>query len=606
MPRRPRPTAPPHDGAFVVKLDPPALGELPIAAREPNGLPVVKGKPRRQPPPLTGRPYYDTRSASPPPRREASSRSPPRRRPPTPPPPSRPTTPPRHAAAAADDAAWGDNIKPQELGEADPRAVEAAQVLWPPVDFVWPPDGVSLALPHSLLWDDCGRTVSASAGSARRFAQRRHLASLASTASSTAAPGGSASDSGSESSDDGGILDLRHWVRAPAPSLLLLLPPFHETNSSARPPPQALTDDDLEAVGASNAAAGTSLLLASCLGVTDAGVARLGRWPKLTALDVSFVGAGAVGDAALVGLAGAAPKLRSVDVRGSDVGARGVGALTAGCKHLAALRLARCPRVGDDALLAVRAGMVKFAALTWLDLAGCRHFGDDALLVVLKDGGKLKKVQLSEAVQVTDLALIGLRRADRASASMALAYLDLSGLPRLLDSTFTFVAEGCKRLTTLSIARCGLRVRDHGFERLARCAARLTALDISECRVLTSESVAAVLAEAPRLRRLVADGCTGLDGGAVVAAAQHCPDLEVLSVCGVPRVDDAALKAVGAMCEALLELAADAEMNIADVSRKTRIPRYGDAGICAVARGCHALRALSVAGAVRVSDVALR
>lgn len=98
------------------------------------------------------------------------------------------------------------------------------------------------------------------------------------------------------------------------------------------------------------------------------------------------------------------------------------------------------------------------------------------------------------------------------------------------------------RLTSLSVSGA-CRLSDVGLRPLISSAPALRSINLSQCSLLTSESLF-ILAESLRslLKELYLDECQGIDAALILPALVELEHLEVLSVAGIHTVCDEFVK----------------------------------------------------------------
>lgn len=179
------------------------------------------------------------------------------------------------------------------------------------------------------------------------------------------------------------------------------------------------------------------------------------------------------------------------------------------CASLSALSVAMCPRVNDDALIALAASIDAPAAG-----GGLRGGGS---------GSRLRELVLDECSAISDAGLLALAGRLRGR----LAALSLRRCSKLSDASLVAAAEGggLARLCINGLHQAGPATLDA----LGRCcAAQLRELDVSFCPGLTEGSLGRLVERCGELRLRVY-GCSQLTGRLL-----HGHGNDALRVAGVP------------------------------------------------------------------------
>jgi F-box and leucine-rich repeat protein 2/20 len=233
-------------------------------------------------------------------------------------------------------------------------------------------------------------------------------------------------------------------------------------------------------------------------------------------------------------------------------------ALVTGCPHLLSLVLKVCSTITDDGLSAVCSSCLKLQSI---DLYYCSLISDRGIMS-LSNCQELRKINLKQCRRVTDYGMAALSSGCRnlqimnlsdmggfsapSVASIAahchqLQHLELCRYFHLLDSS---IAQ-CLHLETLVL--CGSAVTDGCLEGLSTGCPALTALNISNCYLLTDGAVAALLKGSYQLRSLdlslcdITDACLG-----TLSAGFSFRRLEELSLNGCHRLTDRGMEMMAA------------------------------------------------------------
>ncbi|KAF0718126.1 hypothetical protein As57867_001887, partial [Aphanomyces stellatus] len=251
-----------------------------------------------------------------------------------------------------------------------------------------------------------------------------------------------------------------------------------------------------------------------------------------------------------------------------------------------------------------------------LDFRRCRHVTDSGVsdIANTKLGGMTTSLSssLTREAEMT-LRFFGIGQCLHVKAmaffafetSRSLAHLETLEMATLdVDETsFSWLATGCPRLTRLNLANC-VKLNDFCLLLLAKCRA-LRWLNLKGCALVTPVGMTHVLPqpfgqETLGLRNLLVDGarnddddagasplaylnlknCIRVDDTGLAVLAQTCLDLETLNLRGVPHVTDAGCR------------------NPVFYGR----PDVGDDGLRALSKLCRQLVTLDLAGAPRVTS----
>ncbi|OQR94172.1 hypothetical protein ACHHYP_01625 [Achlya hypogyna] len=274
---------------------------------------------------------------------------------------------------------------------------------------------------------------------------------------------------------------------------------------------RALTDDALVALGRYCPALET-LVVAGCSAVTDAGVSQL--------VQVAPIAHELSADYAKELPMTRCTRLRHLDVTGCvHVTAASLAVVAACCPELRGLVVSGLPRAIDAAAATALARLCRH----WRDFVGAgllvavdeqRFFGAPQL-----GGRALRALFLESSLVHINLHKSHVRPADLAQA-----------LQGLRDARFVQLHLGALVTDDVALA-------------LARAAGRLTHLNVSRSRQLSTAALSALVAAAPRLKVLDAQHCEHVDDALFAALVAGCPRLSQLSLAGNPHVTDAGLRA---------------------------------------------------------------
>eukprot|EP00899_Mesostigma_viride_P011755 jgi/Mesvir1/20580/Mv14821-RA.1 len=261
--------------------------------------------------------------------------------------------------------------------------------------------------------------------------------------------------------------------------------------------------------------------------------------------------------------------------------------------ELETLDVSNC-KIDDDGIMSIAESCPK---LRQLSASNCPHVTDESLTSLAQHCRQLVAVDIAKT-RVTDAGVTVLVRSVGASLCSLV-------LPRrVTDASVSLIADHCPHLRTLVLQE-GRRVTSASVKRIAAGCPRLERLDVP-ClafdevyegfgiplgEALSKEDISALVVGCPGLRRLNLSR-TGLSDASVRTIAEHCPRLEHLDVSDCEGVSDAGIRAVAVGCRDLRHLAVAGCL------------RIKDAAIRLVAQQCPRLQALVITRTV-VGDVGL-
>lgn len=266
-----------------------------------------------------------------------------------------------------------------------------------------------------------------------------------------------------------------------------------------------------------------SLIITSCLGVTDAGLEAVGKGcPNLKQFCLHKCAF--VSDNGLVAFAKAAGSLESLQVeechRISQFGLFGV-LLNCGTK-LKAISLVYCLGIKD-----FNVGLPVVSpcqSLRSLSIRNCPGFGNANLAVLGKLCPQLQHVDFTGLEGITDAGLLPLLE----SCEAGLSKVNLSGCVNLTDKVVSSMAE------------------QHGWT--------LEILNLEGCKEISDASLAAIAENCPLLSDLDVSRCAVTDFGIAALARANQLSLQILSVSGCSLISDKSLPAFAKIGQTLLGL----------------------------------------------------
>nr|SVE94211.1 EOG090X05GA [Simocephalus serrulatus] len=294
-----------------------------------------------------------------------------------------------------------------------------------------------------------------------------------------------------------------------------------------------------------------SLDLSGCFNVTDIGIAHAltADLPTLKRLNLSLCKQ--ITDSSLSRLSQHCRQLQELDLGGCcNVTNAGLLLIAWGLKSLKSLNLRSCWHVSDLGIASL-AGLGSDAegnlALEHLGLQDCQKLTDDALMHVSLGLKKLKSINLSFCLSISDSGLkylakmpslceLNLRSCDNIS-DVGMAYLaeggsritslDVSFCDRIDDQAVVHVAQGLVHLKQLSLSAC--HVSDEGLIRVALSLLDLQTLNIGQCSRITDRSIQAVADHLRKLRCIDLYGCTKITTSGL-EKIMKLPQLSVLNL----------------------------------------------------------------------------
>jgi len=233
---------------------------------------------------------------------------------------------------------------------------------------------------------------------------------------------------------------------------------------------------------------------------------------------------------------------------------------------------------------AVRGMLPKWPGLRSLNMGSCRVDAKMDRHVSQCSGlPSLRELTLHDPARMTDAdleSLLGSPQLRRLCVTETGSRLQ----PAPLVHALTEVANGpgCPLLEQLYLHRC-VRL-EHAVLSAAEWFPGLRVLDLTGCRDITNESIAAVGRACPRLEVLCLLGCSLVGAGGVTAVAAGCQHLKQLDLQGCWHVTSDCIVAVARGCPQLEHL------NLCELIF------VDDAAFCALANGCRRLQEIDAVG----------
>ncbi|KAK0181643.1 hypothetical protein PV327_003912 [Microctonus hyperodae] len=274
-----------------------------------------------------------------------------------------------------------------------------------------------------------------------------------------------------------------------------------------------------------------ALNLSGCYNITDAGLtnAICKEFPSLTQLNLSLCKQ--VTDGSLSKIAQYLKNLESLELGGCcNISNTGIILIAWGLQKLKKLDLRSCWHVSDVGISHVAGLNPESAggnlALEHLGLQDCQRLSDEALRHVSAGLLRLKSINLSFCVSITDSGLkhlakmsslreLNLRSCDNIS-DIGMAYLaeggsrvsslDVSFCDKIGDQALVYISQGLFNLKSLSLSAC--QVSDEGICKIAKTLHELETLNIGQCSRLTDKGLYTVAESMKHLKCIDLYGCT--------------------------------------------------------------------------------------------------
>ncbi|KAH9366516.1 hypothetical protein HPB48_018069 [Haemaphysalis longicornis] len=265
--------------------------------------------------------------------------------------------------------------------------------------------------------------------------------------------------------------------------------------------------------------------------------------PSLRELNVRFFCN--VGDAAAMALLGERlPQLKVLSLKKcgvSDAGLKTLAGLSEGYgpsrwgTTVTDLRLKRCERISDLGLEYVSRGMPN---LVNLDLSECCGVTDGGVAFIA-DMASLKRLALCGCENVTRRGIRHL-----AEGRCRLSYLDVGYCTLIDDDACSNMGRGSGLLCLKSLVIQDTPITDRGLSALARALApSLTVLDVSGCKNISRDGIAAVSVFLRRLRMITMMDCPRLTTAAIKHLA-NMPSLQAVFARGCQKMTGRGMKYV--------------------------------------------------------------
>jgi F-box/leucine-rich repeat protein 14 len=194
-----------------------------------------------------------------------------------------------------------------------------------------------------------------------------------------------------------------------------------------------------------------------------------------------------------------------------------------GTRNLEYLGLQDCQRLTDESLRYIAAGLPK---LKTINLSFCVSITDSGLRHLAKMSS-LRELNLRACDNVTDSGLAHLSEGLSGSGGSCLTSLDVSFCDKIGDVALNHVAQGLFRLKTLSLSAC--RISDDGLAQIASSLPELEVLHIGQCNKVTDKGLLRIAENLKQLRAIDLYGCTRVSP-AGLDRLLRLPRLQVLNL----------------------------------------------------------------------------
>ncbi|CAB0019712.1 unnamed protein product [Nesidiocoris tenuis] len=276
-----------------------------------------------------------------------------------------------------------------------------------------------------------------------------------------------------------------------------------------------------------------SLNLSGCYNVTDIALASafLTDVSHLTKLDLSLCKQ--VTDNSLGRIAQYLKNLEVLELGGCcNITNTGLLLIAWGLKNLKRLNLRSCRHISNQGISHL-AGLNRETAdgnlaLEYLGLQDCQRLTDEALKHVSAGLCRLKSINLSFCINITDSGLkylakmpclrdLNLRSCDNVSdigmaylaeGGSAISSLDVSFCDKIGDQALVHVSQGLFNLKSLSMSAC--QISDEGVCKLATTLVDLETLNIGQCARVTDRGLVTIAESLVHLRCIDLYGCTNI------------------------------------------------------------------------------------------------
>ena len=179
--------------------------------------------------------------------------------------------------------------------------------------------------------------------------------------------------------------------------------------------------------------------------------------------------------------------------------------------------------------------------LVYVNLGGRLHFKDIGIGSLVRSCKNLRKLALSNCINVTDKSLKMIGEATR------LKYLCLRGCNLISDLGLEYLADGVVKycLTTLNLYNCD-GITDNGIIHLQKLVS-LRTLDLSRCGANITDHGIVALCELPNLQILYLNFLTNITDISLLEIGRKCLEVSMLSLEGCERITSVGLRALSGL-----------------------------------------------------------
>ncbi|XP_045829246.1 F-box/LRR-repeat protein 3-like [Trifolium pratense] len=270
--------------------------------------------------------------------------------------------------------------------------------------------------------------------------------------------------------------------------------------------------------------------------------------------------------------------------------------------------LTLCSRVNDTSLTLI-AGAYK-NTLRRIDLSRSRFFTWNGILNVAVNCVNLVELDLSNATELRDAAMVGVARA------VNLEKLWLNRCKLVTDMGIGCIAVGCRKLKLISLKWC-VGVADLGVDLIAIKCKQLSSMDLSYLPI--TEKCLSSIFKLQHLEDLVLEGCFGVGDDSLnnLVVNQGCKTLKKLDISGCQNISHIGLSKLTSIsgCVEQLVLADGSPVTLAFADSLSKLSMLQSItldgciitsdGLKAIGNLCISLKELSLSKCSGVTDEAL-
>ncbi|KAI7830639.1 hypothetical protein BC939DRAFT_419557 [Gamsiella multidivaricata] len=229
--------------------------------------------------------------------------------------------------------------------------------------------------------------------------------------------------------------------------------------------------------------------------------------------------------------------LRYANFRGCvQLTAASLSAIAEHCPNIERLNLTGCRSITSNA---ISDACMNMPLLVHLDLSGLQAVNNFTLQTMAVYCRSLQVLNLAWCKQISGSGLTKLTR-----SCQGLRKLNVSGCSSLEDRWMPMMGMNLPKLRELCLNGCS-SLTDRGLiGLLSGLSTKLVYLGLSQCRLLTHESLRAISHLCSRhLRRLELSNCENLGDEGLIYLAQHCTHLRLLDLEEITSLTDVSLRA---------------------------------------------------------------